>query len=726
MVDKKSLTTLRACRSGLGGVLFLTVALAWQGDPSRSSAADAAETPAVLEITQDTALDLDKTYGRIVIKASNVTLDGQGAWVIGSTKGKPRTYKQTGISAEGVSGVTLKNVKVKGWETGLKVVNGSRWRIENCDFSDNFHDPEQGWWGPEFRGGIVLEHVTHSTLRMNRANRVWDACSLIHSDDNTLEENDFSHASNTCLRLWTACRNRVRKNNLSWGLRIKTGEVHARDSACLLVESGSNDNRFLDNDVRHGGDGVFVRALNGWVSSGNLFEDNDASYAHNNCFEGQSPRNTYRHNKANHGSHGFWLGISDQTVLEDNEACDNGDPKGHHNAPWPFSYAPIVPKHGHAGIIFAGPASHTIARRNKCLGNNGAGIALFGDSSPQHRYKDFHWVLEQNTIRGNRWGLYLEYVDWIDMAGNECVDNQESNLVTGGVATNLTIHPDNPAITRPPRAVLAGPSSGIAGREVVLDASESTDPGGNRLGFRWDLGDGTILTQPRAAHVFKGPGFYRIGVTTTNGRFSDLAWRDFRVVEDIPEWGTEGQAAEWGWEELYPREGLHVQRGKERAVEQARAVREPQSRVEIAEDLKEVLAGKSSVAVRVSPSGNPIRLMYPRSRKAGIPLAGKTHLVFWSKLLNGNIHAWKGLMPTVTLFESEEKFALLRPFDDPKNYPQNPEDRADWMYRTIPLAGDAQWKLEGKLPATLNYAAIEFFPWGSHPVRLWLDGMSLK
>ncbi len=726
MVINRGFYVARAWMSFLVGGTCLAAIFLGQASRSSSSAADEPAPPPPLEITKNTVLDPAKTYGRIVIKASDVTVDGRGASIIGATKGGPKSSKQIGISAAGVSGVTLKNVKVKGWDTGLKVVNGSRWLIENCDFSDNFHDPEQGWWGPEFRGGIVLEQVDHATLRKNKANHVWDACSLVQADDNTIEENDFSHTSDTCLRLWTSCRNRVSKNNLSWGLRIKTGEVHARDSACVLVEAGSNDNRFLDNDIQHGGDGVFIRALNGWVSSGNVFEGNDASYAHNNCFEAQSPRNVYRRNKANHGSHGFWLGMSDQTILEDNEACYNGDPKGHHNAPFPFRHAPYAPREGHAGIIFAGQASHTIARRNKCIGNNGAGIALFGDSSPQQRFKDFHWVLEQNVLRGNRWGLYLEFTDWIDMAANECEDNRESNLVMGGAATNLTIHPDNARITRPPVAALVGPSFGVVGKEIVLDASGSTDPDGNRLRFRWDLGDGTIVTQPRAAHAFKGPGFYRIGVTATNGRFSDLAYRDFRVVEDRPEWGTEGQAADWGWDEVYPREGLHVQRGHERAVERVRVVPEPRSRAQISADTKEFLAGKSSIAVRVAPSGNPIRLIYPQSRKAGISLRGKTQLVFWSKQFNGNIHAWKGLMPTVTLYESEEKFALLRPFDDKMNYPRNTEDRADWTYRTIPLAGDAQWKLEGKLPATLNYVTIEFYPWGERPVRLWIDGMNLK
>ena len=46
---------------------------------------EAAGPPArsVLEITKDTVLDPATTYGPIVIKASNVIVDGAGAWVIG-------------------------------------------------------------------------------------------------------------------------------------------------------------------------------------------------------------------------------------------------------------------------------------------------------------------------------------------------------------------------------------------------------------------------------------------------------------------------------------------------------------------------------------------------------------------------------------------------------------------------------------------------------------------
>jgi parallel beta-helix repeat protein len=658
--------------------------------------AAAAEVP-VLEITKDTVLDPAKTYGRIVIQASGITIDGRGAWLVGAKQGSPKDFKQVAVSAKGVSRVTLKNLNAKGWETGLEIEDGSGWLIENCNFSDNFHDPDFGWGELGRRGGIVLKQVQKSTLRKNKANRVWDACDLVNSNDNVLEDNDFSHTSNTCLKLWTSCRNLIRNNNLSYGLRIKPGEVHARDSTCVLIESGSNDNRFLDNDCTHGGDGVFLRVLNGWVSTGNLFERNDASYAHNNCFEAWSPRNTYRANKANHGSYGFWLGASDQTALIGNEASHNGDPAGHHNSPH-------LPGAGHAGIVFMfGPSSHTLVRGNTCVGNNGAGIALVGDMETKGRtWRAFHWIIEQNVLRENRWGIYVQYADWIDVAANVYQNNKEAELRNDGGVTNLTVHPDNPKITQPPRALLAGPSAGKVGQAVLLDASGSTDPGGNALSFRWDLGDGTIAREPRVQHVFKAPGFYRVGLTVNNGLFSDLAWRDFYAVEDGPELGTEGQAADWGWID-------------------------PQSKVRFSDDRRVCIAGRSSVLAHVEPySGMMVGLLYPASKKAGVALAGKKELVFWVKAIDENVPAWQGPQPVVTLYQSEKQFAVLAPKVDFMSARPNNEDREGWSYLVVPLAGSEQWERKGELPATLNWLTIGFDSWGAPPLWIWLDGMSIR
>jgi parallel beta-helix repeat protein len=718
--------------TGSTSKVYVLSCLAFSAFAAAAMAADAARSdkrPA-LEISRDTMLDPAKTYGSIVIKASHITVDGRGAWIVGATEGNPKDYQGVGVSASGISDVTLKNVNVNGWNVGLRIDHGSRWTIESCNFSDNFHHPEAGWGELGHRGGIVFEYVDHSTLRKNKANRVWDACMLSGSNDNRLEENDFSHASNTCLSLWTACRNRVVKNNLSWGIRIKPGEVHARDSACVLVQAGSDDNYFADNDITHGGDGVFIRPFAGWTSSGNVFERNDASYANNNCIEAQCPRNTYRRNKANHGSHGIWVGWSNETVLEENEACYNGLASGMHNAPWEFKYVPGGPKPGAAGIIMAGSCDHTVCRGNQCIGNNGAGISMFGDNSPQHAYKAFHWVLQGNVIRDNRWGIYMEFADWIDIAGNTLENNRDGNIIRGGTTTNIVVRPDNPGITRPPEVKLVAPAPARPGEPVsvklgqtfTMDASGTTDPGGNPLSFRWDFTDGSVACGPRVEHAFAKAGPHSVGMTATNGCLSNLAYRDFLAYEAVTEWGTEGQAARWIWEEVQGRDRLHVERNHVTEVGPAVPVDNPQTKLELLDDREIRLVGDASLALRVEPSGNPIRLLYPRTKDAGVPLAGKTELTFWVKMTNPNIHAWKGLMPTVTFYESPTRYCELRPYDDPKNW----QGGIGWIYKSVPLHGGPVWKIQGAVPATLNYVSIEFYPWGDGPFRAWIDGMAIK
>jgi hypothetical protein len=344
-----------------------------------------------------------------------------------------------------------------------------------------------------------------------------------------------------------------------------------------------------------------------------------------------------------------------------------------------------------------------VVRGNTCAGNNGAGIALVGDAQSKGRkWRAFHWILEANVLRANRWGVYMEHADWIDMAANVYQDNREAEVRNEGNVTNLSVHPDDPKITRPPRAVLAGPSAGKVGREVLLDASASTDPGSNRLSWRWDLGDGTIARGPRVAHAFAAPGFYRVGLTVTNGRYCDLAWRDFYAVEEGQELGTEGQAADWGWID-------------------------PQSQVKFSDDREVRIAGTSSVLAHVEPYGGMlVSLLYPAAKKAGLPLAGKTRLVFWVKAIDENVPAWQGPQPVVTLYESDAKFALLTPKADLMSGRPNNEDREGWSYLVVPLAGSDQWERKGELPATLNYLTIGFDSWGAPPLWIWLDGMSLR
>ena len=95
----------------------------------------------------------------------------------------------------------------------------------------------------------------------------------------------------------------------SWGIRIDPyDEVHARDFTSSLIEAASNYNYVKNNDFTHGGDGIFVRALNGMCSEYNVFEGNDTSFANNNAVECGMGRNYWYNNKANWSSFGFWMG----------------------------------------------------------------------------------------------------------------------------------------------------------------------------------------------------------------------------------------------------------------------------------------------------------------------------------------------------------------------------------------------------------------------------------
>jgi len=656
----------------------------------------------VLEITRDTVLDPGRTYGRIEIRASNVTVDGRGAWLLGPAAAKasprPADFQGVAIFARGVSNVRLRNVNARGWETGLKVENAAQWQVDRCDFSRNYHDPSFGWGENGRRGGIILERVRSSTIRHCRANQVWDSCVLVDSSDNTIEDNDFSHASNTTMKLWNSGRNKVSRNNLSYGLRISPGEVHARDSTCVLIESGSNDNRFVDNDCTHGGDGIFVRVLNGWESTGNVFEGNDCSYANNNGFEAWAPRNVYRRNKANHCSYGFWLGSSDQTVLVGNEASHNGDPHGFHNSPH-------LPGGGHAGIIFMfGPSSHTIARNNTCVENNGAGIAVVGDLSSQgKKWKAHHWIIERNTLERNRWGLYLKHADWIDLAANTIKGNREGDIKDDGDVTDMTIHPPEADGLAAPQAVLEGPARGLVGRPIVFDAGGSKETQGRPLQFHWRLGDGQRSSGPRVEHVYNVPGFYRLGLTVTNGGFSDLAWRDLYVVENVDEIGTEGTnaAARWDWID-------------------------PNSRVVFAMDPETKIVGHSSLRAFVKPyGGERVSLRFPAANDLNLTLKGKRALVFWIKFLNENVPAWQNANPVVTLYESPSRFARLEAGDLLSSPPYN-EARDGWTYMVVPLQGDALWKREGADLATVNSLTLGFDSWGAPPLTIWIDGLAIK
>jgi nitrous oxidase accessory protein NosD len=670
--------------------------------------APAATPISEITVTNDLVLDSGaQLRARLIVRTSYVTIDGNGAVLIGPGEiGRADSLENAGLGilVEGATGVIIKNISVHGFSTGLVLRQAKAASITGCNFSDNYHNPAHGWGELPPRGGILCQQVTRSVIQHNRANRVWDALHLVESDDNLVIENDFSHCSNTAAKLWKSCRNIFLRNNLSFGIRIDraAGEVHARDSTCVLIETGSDDNYWFGNDIRYGGDGIFIRPLNRWVSRGNVFIENDTSYANNNCVESWSPGNTFIRNKANYGSYGFWLGGSDHTVLLDNEAAFNGLPTGNHNAP-ELGF-------GHGGIVIVGgPSSHTVIEGNDLHDNNGAGLAFRGDTASRGQaWRTEHWVVQRNRIANNRFGIWGRWGEAILVAGNIFTNNTHGNVVTN--VSNWIELPSLPEVGLAPTAEIVGPERALVGQPLRFDASSSRDPAGRPLSFHWWL-SGQAGQDPVFERTFDQPGYYRLGLTVDNGAFAGLAWRDLLVVQPVArELGTEGQANDWTFE----LEGNNDGKGQ----------------VRFDNDLQSLVGQQ---CLRWSPKPYPgayATVLYPAHRAAHWDLSGKHQVRFWIKAQNPNLPGFQNAGPVVRLLGPNGQIEL-KPAKDANvlNDPPFSEARWLWMPIVIPLQGDAQWQSTSSGQVSLDRIdalSLSLDSWGGDPFTIWLDGLTVE
>jgi len=652
------------------------------------------ETSAIVDIetifiTESISLPLSAVFHnrRYVIAASHIVIDGNGATLLGpATKGDLDSYENVGsaILIEGCTNVVIKNLHAHGFETGIQMSDCTACSVEDCDLSENYDNKAFGWGELPARGGIIVRSSRYCVFKGNRANNVWDGIHLHDSDDNLVLNNDFSHCSNVCAKLWNASRNVFIENNLSYGIRIdrEAGEVHARDSSGVLIESGSNDNKWYRNDITYGGDGLFLRPLNLWVQRNNVFIENDTSYGNNNCIECWSPQNVFIRNIANCGSYGFWMGGSCQTLLIGNQANYNGLDNGFHNAPEP------VFKHG--GIVLVGgTGTHLVVEGNECKGNNGGGVVFRGDVKSEGKtWKIQHWAIQDNRLEDNKWGIFGKYADSI------YTDEQASlNIENADRLTTLSARPNR----RTPIARLNGPAICQVGVPVRFDASASISPDGKPLTHEW-LVDDESVSGAHLERTFAHPGFVRIGLTVSDGAKVGIAWLDVTVVDaPFEELGTEAQIDQW-----FTNSDL----------------------CSIQNDT-DALIGRHSVRFEAKPmpEGLPTATL-KLPRKA---LDGKSKLSFWIKAVNTNVFAYQREEIALTLRgpKGEVRYA---PTDKGKpSAPKNSEARWLWLRVEVDLSGDENWTKSGDSELDeMNELSFSFDSTGEDKFTVWIDGLSLK
>ena len=351
-----------------------------------------------------------------------------------------------------------------------------------------------------------------------------------------------------------------------------------------------------------------------------------------------------------------------------------------------------------------GPSSHTVLSGNKCEGNNGAGIAGIGDQdSKGKKWKVFHWIIERNELTKNRWGIYLEHADFIDISKNSLKENTIEDIHIGENVTDMRNHEKwthSPFLLT--KLATEAPTSIVVGKPVLITASTIPPFKSRTLAYQWRIDPLKIASEAdRLEHVFTDPGFQRIGLTVRDGDRFHLAWRDLYIVENILEIGTDKSTDGWSWND-------------------------PGSKVNFELDVKNKLLGESSLLAKISPySGGRVTLVH-KLPKDGVSLADKKQLVFWLKTRNENVPAWQDVNPPITLRGSGDEKMALTPKGDFLSQPPYNEAREGWTYFAVPLSGNDDWKKSGELPATLRAIEIGFDSWGAPPLFIWIDGMGVK
>jgi len=68
-------------------------------------------------------------------------------------------------------------------------------------------------------------------------------------------------------------------------------------------------------------------------------------------------------------------------------------------------------------------------------------------------------------------------------------------------------------VSFPPQPVMNSPETGCVGKEVILDATGTTDAEGDNISYLWDFGDGTTSKEIKNTHVYKESGIYKVTLT---------------------------------------------------------------------------------------------------------------------------------------------------------------------------------------------------------------------
>jgi parallel beta-helix repeat protein len=283
----------------------------------------AAASTGTLTITANTTLTEDHV-GNIVIAADNVTLDCAGHSITGPGF--------AGVDIRNVTGVTVKNCRVSGFDLGFFLYSARSNRLENNVASGNSHD------------GIVLAQSPgndHNTLVGNTSAgnggwgfAVYDGTTDTTLSGNTARGNSFAgffvglDSNRTTLSQNVSLGNSISGFDIDSDNNTVTGNTATDNSALGFFVLQANDNVFNANVAQRNQGGFAVVGSELRNSFRNSFTANVASNNANSGFaigNGASWSRLSGNVATNNASNGFIFGHVTGIVSEHDQARSNGD-----------------------------------------------------------------------------------------------------------------------------------------------------------------------------------------------------------------------------------------------------------------------------------------------------------------------------------------------------------------------------------------------------------------
>jgi len=291
----------------------------------------------------------------------------------------------------------------------------------------------------QYGGGIYIEDSLEIEILNNKLMRSQSGIMMIGVNSSKIYDNDASFNTGWGIYMSQSNFNEISRNKMDYVDKICPGHEASReqlpicqskgntiplgglfdftnaqgcgcDTAGMFVFKDSSNNQITYNSFKYGGDGFFLTGSGGGgdtpsydLPNYNYIAYNDGSYSPANAFEStHGVGNYYYKNNASNSGHGFWVGLSINQTLIQNEIIGNS----------------IV------GID--GPGISQIIRGNIIENNSYRGIALWTDQTGMSDNRE--WVKARSHVIINNKIIHNGLTPGGSGAGIEIINTSGSNI----------------------------------------------------------------------------------------------------------------------------------------------------------------------------------------------------------------------------------------------------------------------------------------------------------